>query len=139
MKDFIFSLEKVLDVRSFKQRQSEIKLGEATAESTRLKLRLQEIAQQRVFSTRNQASSESIENMLAIEHYVVWLDQEKEKILNELAAAELVVEKRRQELNEAMKLRKVLEKLKEKQFTAYRKDMYKKEEQEIDDIAKNQK
>lgn len=139
MKAFNFSLEKVLEIRDFNQRQSEIKLGEAMAESTRLQMRLQDIAQKRVSSSFNQSGSKEIESMVAIEHYVLWLDQEKEKTLNDLASAELVVEKRREELNEAMKQRKVLEKLKEKQFSAYRKEMFKKEEQEIDDIAKNKK
>ncbi|OJF77534.1 MAG: flagellar export protein FliJ [Treponema sp. CETP13] len=139
MKTFNFSLEKVLEVRAFNQRQSEIKLGEATAESTRLKMRLQDLAQKRLSTSLKQSSSNKIENMIAIEHYILWLDKEKEKTLKDLASAELLVEKRRKELNEAMKQRKVLEKLKEKQFFAYRKEMYKKEEQEIDDIAKNKK
>lgn len=135
MKAFDFSLEKILELREFDRRQCEIELGKAISESTKIKQKLQNIAEQRVFSEQNRYKSSDLGAIAAVENYITRLDTEKEKNLNDLAANELVVEKKRTDLAEAMKQHKVLAKLKEKQLKEYKKEKNKKEEQEIDDIT----
>jgi len=137
MKAFDFSLEKILEVREFNEKQSEIELGNAISKTNRIQLQLQDIAKQKVTANQNRYSTSNVQSILLVEHYITRLDKEKEKLLNELAAAELVVEQKRAELAEAMKQRKVLSKLKEKQLKVYKKEKNKKEEQEIDDVSKN--
>jgi flagellar FliJ protein len=137
MKAFDFSLEKILEVREFNERQSEIELGNAISETNRIQHKLKDIAKQKVEVSQNRYAKPDIQSLLLVEHYITRLDKEKEKLLNNLALAELEVEKKRAKLAEAMKERKVMSKLKEKQLKIYKKEKNKKEEQEIDDISKN--
>jgi len=137
MKSFDFSLEKILQIRQFNERQSEIELGNAISVVTQLQQQLKDIAQKKYIADKNRYSVANVEAIISVEHYITRLDKDKEKLLNDLATAELVVEKKRTELSESMKQRKVLSKLKEKQQVIYKKEKNKKEEQELDDIGKN--
>ncbi|HZK19343.1 MAG TPA: flagellar export protein FliJ [Treponemataceae bacterium] len=134
MKAFVFSLEKVLELREFEERQCEIELGKAIGEVTRLQQELKKTAAQRVIYTQSRYDTSNLESIRAVEHYITRLDNQKEKYITEMASAELVVEKKRKDYEEALKQRKVLTKLKEKQLIVYKKEKNKKEEQEIDDI-----
>lgn len=134
MKKFSFKLEKVLELREFEEDQAKIELGKAIAETERIKEELRLIAEKRVQNTKSRFSSSDVMEQLAIENYITRLDSEKERLLEELAQAELVVEQKRSVFAEALKNRKVISKLKEKRTAEYKKDFYKTEENEIDDV-----
>ena len=134
MKKFSFKLEKVLELREFEEDQAKIELGKAIAETERIKEELRLIAEKRVQNTKSRFSSSDVMEQLAIENYITRLDSEKERLLEELAQAELVVEQKRAVFAEALKNRKVISKLKEKRTAEYKKEFYKTEENEIDDV-----
>ena len=134
MKKFSFKLEKVLELREFEEDQAKIELGKAIAETERIKEELRLIAEKRVQNTKARFSSSDVMEQLAIENYITRLDSEKERLLEELAQAELVVEQKRSVFAEALKNRKVISKLKEKRTAEYKKEFYKTEENEIDDV-----
>lgn len=135
MKRFEFSLQKVLDLREFEENQAKNELGKAIAESDRIKTELEYIALKRVENNKARALTEDMDEMMAIERFIVRLDLRKEELLEELAKAELVIEQKRQLFAEAMKNRKVVTKLKEKKEAEYKADALKAEESAIDDIV----
>jgi flagellar FliJ protein len=76
-----------------------------------------------------------MQDLVIIENYINRLDVQKENLLEELAAAELVIEEKRKAMYEAMKERKVLTKLKDKKQSEYRKLVNQEEAAILDDIA----
>ncbi len=134
MKKFSFKLEKVLELREFEEDQAKIELGKAIAETERIKEELKLTALKRVQNTKDRFSSCDVIEQLAIENYITRLDAEKERLLEELVQAELVVKQKRSVFAEAMKNRKIISKLKEKRAAEYKKEFYKTEENEIDDV-----
>lgn len=135
MKKFVFSLQKVLDLREFQEKQAETELAKAIAETDRIKLALIENGQKQAYTNKTRNDTSLIDQMKAIESYVNRLKKEAEDLLNDLAATELVVEEKREIMVEAMKTRKVLSKLKEKQLFQYKKEQQKAEDSAVDDIV----
>jgi len=135
MKRFGFSLQKVLNLREFEEDQAKNELGKAIAESERIKAELEYVALKRVESNTARGKTSDMNEMMAIERFIVRLDLRKEELLEELAKAELVIEQKRQLFVEAMKNRKVVTKLKEKKEAEYKADMLKVEESAVDDIV----
>jgi len=70
------------------------------------------------------------------QNYIFGLDAQKNQLLEDLAKAELVVEEKRFVLTEAMKKRKALDKMKEKQLDQFKKDQERIEENFLDDMQK---
>jgi len=135
MKRFNFSLQKVLDLREFEEDQAKNELGMAIADSERIKQELEYVALKRVENNKARAQAEDMDEMMAIERFIVRLDLRKEELLEELAKAELVIEEKRKIFTEKMKNRKVVTKLKEKQEAEYKSEALKEEEAAIDDIT----
>ena len=72
---------------------------------------------------------------MAVENYVNRLDLRKEELLEQLAAAELTIEEKRNIFTAAMQKRSVLDKLKEKQFAQWRKESMSAEENALEDAV----
>ena len=135
MKKFVFSLQKVLDLREFEEEKAKLELGKAVAEMERIKKLLAENAQNRVNAGYSRRDVSDVISLQTIENYILGLDIKKEKLLEDLAAAELIFEKKRDLFTEAMQAREVLTKLKDKQLTEYKKEALKQEEDALDDIT----
>ena len=138
MKKFAFSLKKILDLKEFSEEQAKIALAQAIAESDRIKAQLKTIAEKRVESNNQRSFCKNMQDLVIIENYINRLDAEKEQLLQDLAAAELVIEEKRKLMYEAMKERKVLTKLKDKKKAEYRKLTNQEEAAVLDDIANTQ-
>ncbi|MCR4939524.1 MAG: flagellar export protein FliJ [Treponemataceae bacterium] len=128
-------MQKVLDLREFEEDQAKNELGMAIADSERIKQELEYVALKRVENNKARAQTDDMDQIMAIERFIVRLDLRKEELLEELAEAELVIEQKRQAFAEAMKNRKVVTKLKEKKEADYKADVLKAEEAVIDDIT----
>ena len=138
MKKFNFSLQKVLNLREFDEKQAKEELGRVISISNKLNAELQQIAIDRV-NTRNSCSTlMNINEFAAMEHYVTRLDNQKEKLLTELAQNELLIEQKRKLFMEAMQNRKVVTKLKEKKYKEWKLKNLREEEAITDDIANSQ-
>ena len=135
MKKFVFSLQKVLDLREFEEEKAKLELGKAVAEMERIKKLLAENAQNRVNAGYSRRDVSDVLSLQQIENYILGLDLKKEKLLEELASAELIFEKKRDLFTEAMQAREVLTKLKDKQLSEYKKEALKQEEHALDDIT----
>ena len=135
MKKFKFSLEKVLSLREFEEKQAQIELGKAQSVVNDLNDQLKFIASERLKSNESRSKSSDLTFLMSIENYINGLDYKKEKLIEELAQAQIILEEKRAIVVETIKKRKSLEKLKEKQFESYKKEYNKEEEKILDEIS----
>lgn len=133
MKRFSFNLQKLLQLREFEEKNAKTALAAAVSEAERIKNELKSIAVERV--RVNKTRNENVDTLflITLEHYVNRLDVRKEELLENLAEAELLIEQRRAVFAAAMQKRSVLDKLKEKQYAAWRKENAKVEESALED------
>ena len=137
MKKFVFSLQKVLELREYEEDKAKLELGKAVAELERIKRLLQEVAQNLVKANLSRKDTTDVIVFINIENYIIGLDAKKEKLLEELTMAQMFFEEKRDLYTKAMQDREVLSKLKEKQLSEYKKEVLKEEENALDDIVKN--
>ena len=135
MKKFKFSLEKVLSLREFEEKQAQIELGKAQTIVNDLNNQLKYIASEKLKTNEARSNSSDLSFLISIEKYMNGLEYKKELLLEELAKAQLVLEEKRAIVVEAIKKRKSLEKLKEKQFDEYKKQYNLEEEKILDEIS----
>lgn len=135
MKRFVFSMQKILDIREFAERQAQIELGQAVAEVNRINGELEAVAQEKMRMLQVKLKDVSLNEFLVHENYMKRLEITKERLLEELAAAQLVVDEKREVFAEAMKQRKILSNLKEKQFAQYKKEALVAEDNAVDDLV----
>ncbi len=135
MKKFTFKLAKLLELREFEEDKAKAALAEAIAVSENLKAELKQIAEDRAATNSSRAGISDPVYMQSIERYIVRLDTRKELALQELAQAELVVEEKRSLFAEAMRQRKIIDKIKEKKYAEWKKERQKEEDKILDDIV----
>lgn len=135
MNKFVFSMEKILDLREYEEKQAQIELGKAIGDAEKIRQQLNFVAIEKAKMLSMDISGTSINERLVHENYLVRLDRQKEILLEELAAAELIVEEKRAVFAEALKKRKVLSNLKEKQLQQYKKEKQLEEDNIVDDIV----
>lgn len=135
MKRFSWPLDRLLNLREFREKEAEIELGRAVAERDRLQLELDSVARRRVGATRSRTQNLSVHELLSIERYVARLDLERDRLLESIAKAELEVESRRKTYIEASRERNVLSRLREKKEADWRRKYLADEAAILDDIA----
>jgi flagellar FliJ protein len=133
MKRFKFNLEKIMQLRKFKEEECKLALGQAVSA---LNLIENEIRQTAV--KRHNAAGQRFFDVMEIaawENYILRLDQEAQMLTEKAAQAEIVVEEKRALYMEAQKDLKAIEKIKEKKQKEYRKEMFDYEIAEIDALT----
>ncbi len=136
MKRFSYDLEKLLELRSFEEKESELKLARANGELAALENQIKSLAEERSAAASERfAAGKSGADMRVSELYLLRLDRLKDKLLLESAKAELLVAAARETYREAAQKRKVLDKLRTKRLEAYKKAYMLEETKEIDDTA----
>ena len=135
MKRFSFSLQKILDIREFAERQAQIELGRAVAEVNRINGELEAVAQEKQRMLQVKLKDVSLNEFLVHENYLKRLELTKDRLLQELAAAQLVVDEKREIFAEAMKQRKILSNLRDKQYAQYKKEALVAEDNAVDDLV----
>lgn len=135
MKRFAFSLQKILDIREFAERQAQIELGRAVAEVNRINSDLEAVAQEKLRMIHLKQQEMTLNDFVVRENYMKRLELTKERLLEELAAAQLVVDEKREIFAEALKQRKILSNLRDKQYAQYKKDALVAEDNAVDDMV----
>ena len=133
MKRFKFNLEKILQLRKFREEECKIALGQAVAALNKIENEIMETAVKRHSAASNRFAD--VGEMVFWENYILRLDREAQKLTEQAAQAELVVEEKRAAYLEASKDLKALEKLKEKRQKEYRKKTLNLQMAEVDDIT----
>ena len=137
MKRFRFRLEKVLSLRKHHEQEAKTELGRAISVLNVIehKIKLNESQHSQAvlerFSDIN--GNEGTSSMMSWDSYIRRLEQEAERLAEEAVRAEAVVEEKRTIYLEASRELKIMDKLKEKQKTEHRKEMYAAETKERDD------
>ncbi len=136
MKRFRFDLEKLLELRVYREKEAEQALARAMGELAAIEAKLRALAEERVAVARGRfAPGRTAADMRSAELYLLRLEKTKEKLLEEAAKAELAVAAAREAFMEASRDRKILDKLKDKRKAEYRKTAADEEVKAIDDIS----
>ena len=133
MKRFKFNLEKVLQLRQFKEEECKLALGQAISALNKIENDIKETAIKR-HNANAQRFNDTME-MLSWENYIVRLDLETEQLTEKAAQAQIVVEQKRAIYMEALRDLKAIEKLKEKQKQEYRKEVLYDEMNQVDELT----
>jgi flagellar FliJ protein len=145
VKRFSFNLEKVLELRQYREQEAKNELGRAISILTAIENNIKQNALvhsravQERFTGINAAEHNGALSMLAWDNYILRLEQEAERLMEEAAQAELVVEEKRAQYLEASRELKVMEKLREKREKEYRKEFFAAETRELDDMWRDKR
>jgi flagellar protein FliJ len=135
MKRFAFSLQKILDLRLFEQKQAEAELGKAVSEENKIQNDLDMVARQRASAVVCADGMKDITSLYNINLYFALLDQQKDQLIVQLAQAHTITETKKDAMRIAMQKCKVLEQLKEKRIISWKKSTLLAEEIQNDDIV----
>jgi flagellar protein FliJ len=133
MKRFTFRLEKVLQLRKFKEDECKLALGQAISILNKIENDIKITALKRHNAAEQRFND--AQNISSWDTYILRLEQEAEKLAKQAAQAELVVEEKRALYIEAQKDLKAIEKLKEKRKKEHRKEMMNLQLAENDDMT----
>jgi flagellar protein FliJ len=137
MKRFRFNLEKLLEVRAFHERRSEMALAEKAGRCALLQARLEELAESRRRTGREMFSpGRRLPDYRSAELYLVRLDRDRDRTIEELARAELEREEARADYVEKRKAREAMDKLKERRQAEYYRLAEREETKVLDDLAR---
>jgi len=132
MKKFKFNLENVLQIKKYNEEECKLALGMAIGLLNEIENKIKQIA-----IKRHRAEVEKLKDPIQMtnwNNYIVRLEHETEKLMEEAARAEIVVEEKRTLYMEAFKELRAMEKIKEKREKEYKKEMNEKESAEIDEL-----
>ncbi len=135
MKRFRYSLQKILDLRSFQLKQAEIELGKVNSKIAAEHRQLQMIASQRLKVQGDMDASSDISSFANGYGYIVFLNQKKEACEERLALLQLEADKKKELVRQAMQKEKVLERLKEHRLENWKEENLKEEELVTDDVV----
>lgn len=137
MRRFSFKLEKLLELRGFYERKAELVLAEKAGRCVLLDTQLRELAEARARTGREMFSAgRMLADYRAAELYIVRLNRDKERLVKELAEAELEREKARADYIEKHKSREVMEKIKERKAGEYYRLALREETKALDDLPR---
>ncbi|MDR3172008.1 MAG: flagellar export protein FliJ [Treponema sp.] len=136
MKQFTFSLEKVLELRKYREQETKIELGRAVGVLTQLEQTIEAVKVERDQTAQARFSpSHGATEILAFDRYIQRLDNTRAELLENAAKAKRKLEEAREIYLEASRERKVLVKVKEHRQEEYRKYLNAEEIKFLDDIS----
>ncbi|NCO52337.1 MAG: flagellar export protein FliJ [Deltaproteobacteria bacterium] len=138
-----FKLQTVLDYRKILEDQAQQKLAETLQAQTVLEQQNQAIEQQRVSVVaqieQKQSEGLSVMELQLFEDEIFHLRQKQSRLKEQLEQMTLMLNQCRLELMHAMRERKVIEKLKDKQLAEYLRKLDQKERILLDEISLRRK
>lgn len=136
MKKFQFTLQKLLDIRAFREKEAETNLGRAVAAREAIVMRLAEIAQEEAKTLRSLwGSLKTTAELNLHENYLERLRIEREKQEKALLEAEFIVEKMRKLYIKAHQERLIVSKLRERKEVEWKAEGLKQQDAILDDIV----
>ncbi len=135
MKKFQYSLQKILDLRSFQLKQAEIELGKVNSKIAAENRQLQLIASQRHKVQDYMDANNDIFAFASGNGYMVFLDQKRDACEERLALLQIEADKKKEIVRTAMQKEKVLERLRDHRLEAWKDEAEKEEELVVDDVV----
>jgi flagellar FliJ protein len=133
MKKFEFTLNSLLMIKNSLERQAKQKMAEAVSRRDKCQEEIEEIERRKELARTNNKSFTAHEYLMFSRYYSDLERMRKSKTC-ELEAIEKEIEEIRQELVTIMQERKVLEKLREKQYEEYLVELGKEQDKLVDDM-----
>ncbi|MGP1438017.1 MAG: flagellar export protein FliJ [Treponema sp.] len=134
MKKISFSLDKILSLRIFYEKEAEIALGRAVSERDFVKLKIKNIDEKVLEYSPIFSQDLDMSILISAENYIKGLKIKKIELEKELISLEENVRVCIQKYTETSKNRKILERLKDKKFEEWKKALNKEEIISIDEI-----
>lgn len=136
MKKFAFRLEKVLELRRYKEKEVELRLAAKEGECLQLEHLILALMQRnrQAFLERGQSAMD-ISALLAYDNFSRRMEKEIERNQQLLVQKQMEREVIQREFLEVQKKRKVLDKLKEKKYVAFRQEFKREEIKRLDDLS----
>jgi len=140
MAKFVFTLESVLRHRAHAERERMREVAVAQAEMTRLQLELKALNDSMRASAADMKANHlsgpiDVTFLAAHRRYTVAMQRKGLSLVQEMARQQRKVDDAQRLLAEAAKERKVIEKLREKQFERWREELGRKEQAEADEVG----
>ena len=135
MKKFQYSLQKILDLRSFQLKQAEIELGKVNSKIAAENRQLQLIASQKHKVQDYMDANSDLSAFANGYGYVVFLNQKRDACEERLALLQIEADKKKEIVRAAMQKEKVLERLKDHRLEAWKDEAEKEEELVVDDVV----
>lgn len=137
MLKFRFRLERLLDIRRYREREWELKLAVITGICVSLENEIKDALAEksRSFRRRYELFGSDVNGLKAMELFMTRLERKAEKLKKELAARELEREEIQKQYLVVSRERKVLEKLKEKKADEYYREQKQEEIKVLDDMS----
>lgn len=133
MRRFNFKLQKILELKQFKEEEAKNELGKAISILNSIENEIKQNATKRLQASQLRFTDPT--QVYAWEAYIARLQQETQRLMEQAAQAEMIVEEKREIYMEAYREMKSIEKLKEKREKEYHKDMLNTEMNILDDIV----
>ena len=135
MKRFQYSLQKILDLRSFQLKQAEVELGKVNSKIAAENRQLQLIAARKLKVQGDMDASSDISSFASGYGYTVFLDQRRDACEERLALLQVEAEEKKAAVRLAMQREKVLERLKDRRLEGWKEESQKAEELLADDVV----
>jgi flagellar FliJ protein len=151
VKRFKFGLEKVLKLRKHNEHEARVELGRAIGVLAGIENEIKRNAETRAEAIKERFAGISADNanagfdsggslsMYAWDAYINRLELEADRLMEEAAHAETVVDEKRGLYIEASRELKIMENLKERREKEHRKEMFAAETKEMDDRKPNKR
>lgn len=135
--NYKFRLERVLKVRSIREDRAQNQLLQARQQKREVESKLTELnsAREQLYNYLRQKQDTSIRDRQLTREYLSRQKQQIEKIKGELAAKIEEVDNCQQEFIDKRKQRQVLDKLKEKDYEEFNKELLHKQQKQLDEIG----
>jgi flagellar FliJ protein len=136
LRRFSFNLEKVLELRKHRERETEIALGRAVGALRIIEDRLAVLGEGISAARAEQfLPGHSLGIIQNYNRYILRLENDRDELLKEAARAEAKVEEARQIYLEASRDRKALDNLKDLRRGEYRRERFAQETKTLDDLS----
>lgn len=137
MKRFVFSLEHILRLREYEEREAELELGRVTGECERLRREIVSLGDVSRVTARSHVGSRSydVSYRFGEERYIQRLRSRAEQLSRELREWEKELESARNRFREARQKREVLSRLKSRKEEHYHDEVKKERQLVLDEVS----
>lgn len=139
MKKFVFKLETVLDMKKRKEEDIQIKLGIAISELHKMQLKLEETYRKKgAYQSEIEffkSSMQQVDDLLMYQNYVDSVEKLIDRMKLEIREMEKKVEEIRLLLGQTARERRIIEKMKEREYEKYQKEQRLQEINFLDEIG----
>ncbi len=140
MKKFKYKFDRLLDIRTYQERQKQFEFASVLSKYLKTKNIIDtsnELRTEYLLNSKEHVRSLDLDYLVLRDKARLGLSNRAKSYMNLLKEQKFIVEKEREVLIEASKKKKTLEILKEREFEKYQKEMFKVENEELDEIGSN--